>query len=76
MTTVWDNWSECKEIDHQKGVRKRLGRCRLQPNTIKNNYDYNFGVSAAKTEKVMFENTVNIFPLFLKFSVKTSGHFW
>ncbi|XP_035432103.2 uncharacterized protein LOC118263935, partial [Spodoptera frugiperda] len=49
LTTVWDNWSECKEIDHQKGVRKRLGRCRLQPNTIKNNYDYNFGLKPVDT---------------------------
>uniref|UniRef100_A0A2H1V510 SFRICE_013418 n=1 Tax=Spodoptera frugiperda TaxID=7108 RepID=A0A2H1V510_SPOFR len=49
LTTVWDNWSECKEIDHQRGVRKRLGRCRLQPNTIKNNYDYNFGLKPVET---------------------------
>ncbi|KAF9407507.1 hypothetical protein HW555_012497, partial [Spodoptera exigua] len=49
LTTVWDNWGECKEIDHQKGVRKRLGRCRLQPNEIRKNYDYNFGIKQIET---------------------------
>ncbi|XP_075972103.1 uncharacterized protein LOC142973955 isoform X2 [Anticarsia gemmatalis] len=28
--TVWENWSDCREIDgHQKGIRKKLGRCRI-----------------------------------------------
>lgn len=36
--TVWDNWGECEAIDaHQKGKRKRLGKCRICPvnNTVK-----------------------------------------
>ncbi|CAH0628758.1 unnamed protein product [Chrysodeixis includens] len=28
--TVWENWSECTEIDHQKGIRRKLGRCRIR----------------------------------------------
>ncbi|XP_022829284.1 uncharacterized protein LOC111358397 [Spodoptera litura] len=61
LATVWDNWSECKENDHQKGVRKRLGRCRLQPNEIRKNYDYNFGVSTSvKTAKSMLSDGYDI----------------
>ncbi|KAJ8725124.1 hypothetical protein PYW07_016082 [Mythimna separata] len=34
LTTIWENWGECKEIGRQKGVRKRLGRCHLQPSVV------------------------------------------
>lgn len=30
IITVWENWGECTEIDHQKGIRRKLGRCRLR----------------------------------------------
>nr|XP_049697155.1 uncharacterized protein LOC110371767 [Helicoverpa armigera] len=39
LITIWDNWGDCKEFDHQKGVRKRLGRCRLQPIAINTTFE-------------------------------------
>lgn len=38
LTTIWENWGECKELGRQKGIRKRIGRCRLQPTVIDATY--------------------------------------
>lgn len=46
LVTVWENWGECNEVAHQKKVRKRIGRCRLQPNDI--------NTTEVKTNKVYF----------------------
>ncbi|KAJ8727090.1 hypothetical protein PYW08_015487 [Mythimna loreyi] len=34
LTTIWENWGECKAVDRQKGVRKRIGRCHIQPTVV------------------------------------------
>lgn len=31
ITTSWEEWSKCDACGHQKGIRRKIGKCHLRP---------------------------------------------